>query len=228
MNKKSAKRKRKNLITKLAMTSALTLGVGAAATMTGQTEVRAEAGGLRLSLDMRNNADVKKFVEDLKNELRRNHYDNNTRHRIFFILEGYQNIKEEIEKNLAIIEQTKEYYGKQLVLTDQLYQSEKAKKEKLEAELEENQQKIQELNAQVDGAAKEKQELQEQLSKEIETSKQRIQELETELKKLITEKADLQEKLAMQEQAHAEEKAKLQKEIDELNAQLEKLKHCQD
>lgn len=231
MNKKSAKRRRKNLITKLAMTSALTLGVGAATTMTGQTEVRANT----LVLNMEDKDAVKKFADELKQYAEKGQHSQITWQKLSLILDGYKNIRDKIEKDLAATEATKNLYGTQLARTEQAYQSEKAKKEKLEAELQENQQKIQELNAQVDGATKEKQDLQEQLSKEKKAKNAEIAALQEQLEAsnqkaqaLEAEKAALQEKLAMQEQAHAEEKAKLQKEIDELNAQLEKLKHCQD
>ncbi|HEL0573101.1 TPA: hypothetical protein TUT07_001894 [Streptococcus equi subsp. zooepidemicus] len=71
MNKKSAKRKRSDIIAKLAMTSALTLGVGAAAVMTEQTEVRADVL-YQGSLDMRNKEAVEKFVQELKEEVKKN------------------------------------------------------------------------------------------------------------------------------------------------------------
>lgn len=72
MNKKSARRRRKNLITKLAMTSALTLGVGATAVMTEQTEVRAEGPLYSGTLNMRNKEEVERFAEELKKEVKKN------------------------------------------------------------------------------------------------------------------------------------------------------------
>ncbi|HEL0209572.1 TPA: cell surface-anchored protein, partial [Streptococcus equi subsp. zooepidemicus] len=230
MNKKSAKRKRSDIIAKLAMTSALTLGVGAAAVMTEQTEVRADVL-YQGSLDMRNKEAVEKFVQELKEEVKKKYPDGVTRHKISHVLDGYKNIRAEIETKLAAAEHTRDMYGKQLGLTEKAYQSEKAKKEKLEEELQASQQQNQELNAKLDSEVKEKQELQEQLRKEKEekdaalaalqeqlnTANQKVQELEA-------TKADLQAKLSEQEQLNA----KLKEEVADLTAKLEKLKHCQD
>ncbi|SQG16569.1 M-like protein [Streptococcus equi subsp. zooepidemicus] len=231
MNKKSARRRRKNLITKLAMTSALTLGVGATAVMTEQTEVRAEGPLYSGTLNMRNKEEVERFAEELKKEVKKNQNGGTAWQKLTHLLEGYKNLREEIETKLADSEQTRNMYGKQLGLTEQAYQSEKAKKEKLEGELQASQQQNQELNAKLDSETKEKQELQEQLRKEKEekdaalaalqeqlnTANQKVQELEA-------TKADLQAKLSEQEQLNA----KLKEEVADLTAQLEKLKHCQD
>lgn len=234
MNKKSAKRRRKNLITKLAMTSALTLGVGAAATLAGQTEVRAEV----LTLNMKDKAKVEEFANKLKDYAKQKKSGQITLQELSLILDGYRNIREQIEQDLATTEKTKNFYGEQLILTDKLYQSEKEKKEKLEAELQLSQQKIHDLD---EKHQKEKLELQAQL----EASNQKIKELEmakstaeAEINRLTAEKNGLQEKLNNQEKLNAELQAKLakqeelnaklQKEIDELMAQIEKLKHCQD
>lgn len=231
---KSAKRRRKNLITKLAMTSALTLGVGAAATLAGQTEVRAEV----LTLNMKDKAKVEEFANKLKDYAKQKKSGQITLQELSLILDGYRNIREQIEQDLATTEKTKNFYGEQLILTDKLYQSEKEKKEKLEAELQLSQQKIHDLD---EKHQKEKLELQAQL----EASNQKIKELEmakstaeAEINRLTAEKNGLQEKLNNQEKLNAELQAKLakqeelnaklQKEIDELMAQIEKLKHCQD
>ncbi|HEL1230637.1 TPA: cell surface-anchored protein, partial [Streptococcus equi subsp. zooepidemicus] len=229
MNKKSAKRKRKDLIAKLAMTSALTLGVGAAATMTGQTEVRANSGRV-LSLDMTKQEEVDAFAEKLKSEIQKKYQGTGSDvwQRLSLILNGYRGIKGKIEAELKESQQkiqeldeqvNKETQGKQ-ELQKQL-EKEKEQLEALKKELETEKAKEAEDIAKLQKEITEKGETISNLQEQLEASGQKVKELEA-------EKAALQEKLVMQEQAHAEEKAKLQKEIEELKAQIEKLKHCQD
>src|SRR3712207_3318113 len=229
MNKKSAKRRRKDLIAKLAVTSALTLGVGAAATMTGQTEVRADSGRI-LGLDMTNQEEVDKFAEKLKSEVQAKYRGSNSDvwQRLSLILNGYRGIKGKIETEL------KESQQKVQELNNRV-ESETQEKQKLQEQLDKEKEQLEALKKELETEkakeAEEADKLQKQiaekdatisdLQKQLEASNQKVKELEA-------EKAALQEKLAMQEQAHAEEKAKLQKEIEELKAQIEKLKHCQD
>ncbi|KIQ75673.1 cell surface-anchored protein, partial [Streptococcus equi subsp. zooepidemicus] len=229
MNKKSAKRRRKDLIAKLAVTSALTLGVGVAASMTGQTEVRAD-GGRILGLDMTNQEEVDKFAEKLKSEVQAKYRGSNSDvwQRLSLILNGYRGIKGKIEAELKESQQkvqeldeqvNKETQGKQ-ELQKQL-EKQKEELEALKKELETEKAKEAEEADKLQKQIAEKEATISDLQKQLEASNQKAQALEA-------EKAALQEKLAMQEQAHAEEKAKLQKEIEDLKAQIEKLKHCQD
>ncbi|HEK9175016.1 TPA: cell surface-anchored protein, partial [Streptococcus equi subsp. equi] len=228
MNKKSARRRRKNLITKLAMTSALTLGVGAATTLAGQTEVRADN---ILRLDMTDKEAVEKFANELKNEVHKNYRGSNTWQKLTLILNGYQNLREQIETELKNSEQ------KVKELNDKVNSETQGKQElqnQLEKEKEELETLKKELEAEKAKGTGETEKLQKEieaknamisdLQKQLEETKQRVQEFEAEVGKLMAEKADLQTKLNEQEQLNA----KLQKEIEDLKAQIEKLKHCQD
>ncbi|HEL0423419.1 TPA: cell surface-anchored protein, partial [Streptococcus equi subsp. zooepidemicus] len=214
MNKKSARRKRNDIIAKLAMTSALTLGVGAAATMTGQTEAKAEVLYME-NLDMRDKAAVEKFANELKELVKKKESDHNLAWRkLSLILNGYKNFTQKIETELQASQQ-------KVQELNELISKEKEQLEALKKELETEKAKEAEDIAKLQKEITEKGETISNLQGQLEAFGQKVKELEA-------EKAALQEKLAMQEQAHAEEKAKLQKEIEDLKAQLEKLKHCQD
>ncbi|HEL1076851.1 TPA: LPXTG cell wall anchor domain-containing protein [Streptococcus equi subsp. zooepidemicus] len=227
MNKKSARRRRKNLITKLAMTSALTLGVGAATTLAGQTEAKAEVLYLE-TLDMTNKDAVEKFANDLKDLVKRKQGDNTAWYKLSLILNGYKGFTQKIETELQASQQKIKELNEQV-------NKETQGKQDLENQLNKEKEKLESLKKELETEKAKETEEKNRLQKEIAAKDATISELQQQLeasnqkaKALEAEKAALQEKLAMQEQAHAEEKAKLQKEIDELNAQLEKLKHCQD
>ncbi|HEL0221764.1 TPA: cell surface-anchored protein, partial [Streptococcus equi subsp. zooepidemicus] len=227
MNKKSARRRRKNLITKLAMTSALTLGVGAATTLAGQTEAKAEVLYLE-TLDMTNKDAVEKFANDLKDLVKRKQGDNTAWYKLSLILNGYKGFTQKIETELQASQQKIKELNEQV-------NKETQGKQDLENQLNKEKEELESLKKELETEKAKETEEKNRLQKEIAAKDATISELQQQLeasnqkaKALEAEKAAMQEKLAMQEQAHAEEKAKLQKEIDELNAQLEKLKHCQD